>query len=95
MVLYPYQRITRGFDDRDLWNFDATILDFIEPRLKVFKETLISYPPNLTEEEWNDILEKILTSFVEYRNMTNGDEYSKEKLSNSKLLLKYFDHLWN
>lgn len=29
-----YQRRRRGFDDRELWNLDHTILEFVLPRLK-------------------------------------------------------------
>jgi hypothetical protein len=34
-----WQRQTRGFDYRELWGLDYTILKFILPRLKAFKDT--------------------------------------------------------
>ncbi len=33
-----YQRRVRGFDDSELWSLDHTILEFILPRLKRFRE---------------------------------------------------------
>lgn len=35
---YIWQRWTRGFDNRELWNLDHTILEFVLPRLKAFRE---------------------------------------------------------
>ena len=32
------QRLTRGFDDTEMWSLDCTIAEFIAPRLKVFLE---------------------------------------------------------
>lgn len=37
---YPkrkYQRLTRGFDYRELWNLDYTIAKFVAPRLRHFR----------------------------------------------------------
>lgn len=36
------QRAERGFDDRDLWCLDATIAEFILPRLKAFRKQNVS-----------------------------------------------------
>ena len=36
LIRWPLQRLTRGFDDRDLWNLDRTIAKLIVPRLKIF-----------------------------------------------------------
>ena len=36
--IFKKQRLERGFDETELWNLDTTILKFILPRLKAFKE---------------------------------------------------------
>lgn len=45
------QRLTRGFDDTEMWSLDCTIAAFIAPRLKVFKEQAErtgDHPGNIT-----------------------------------------------
>lgn len=32
-----YQKLSRGFSDRELWSLDCTITDFVLPRLKAFR----------------------------------------------------------
>lgn len=69
LTIWTPQRLKRGFDDRDLWNLDATIITFIvkflEPRLKAFREMKSwGYPAYLeSQEEWQSILQEILDGF--------------------------------
>ena len=48
---------------KEVWNLDYTISEWIVPRLKLFKERKHSYPCNLTSEEWDVILDKIILAF--------------------------------
>lgn len=57
------QRLKHGFDDTELYNLDVTIAQFVLPRLKRFKELSKAYPGYLTEDEWSDILDKIIFAF--------------------------------
>ena len=36
-ITFLYQRLTRGFDDSELWSLDDTIIRFTLPRLKAFR----------------------------------------------------------
>ena len=47
----------------ELWNLDYTFADFILLRLKAFKKNTISVPAQLSETEWNDILDKMILAF--------------------------------
>lgn len=48
-----WQRRTRGFDNRELWNLDATVARFTLPRLKAYRKQLHCYPPAFgTMAEW-------------------------------------------
>ena len=47
----------------ELWDLDYTFADFILPRLKAFKKNTISVPAQLSETEWNDILDKMILAF--------------------------------
>ncbi len=63
-VEWQKQRIERGFDDTELWNLDYTMMKFMYPRIKAFRETFAGYPGCLNnEEEWETILDKILDAF--------------------------------
>ena len=51
-----WQRRTRGWDDRDTWNLDIAISEFVIPRLERFRELTICHPPDLTMEKWQDMM---------------------------------------
>lgn len=92
------QRLERGFDNSEVWNLDRTIAKFIAPRLKVFAESTIGIPPEVTEEEWKSILKKILDTFE----LIADDEryFSYVPTDNDiigeglDLFAKWFCHLW-
>lgn len=91
------QRRTRGFDDRELWNLDYTILKFVYPRLKAFRDKDCSYPGALTPEQWIDILDEILKGF---EIVIEDEDYpcDKEKIEQVEISMDlfrdFFFHLW-
>lgn len=64
--LFIKQKEERGFSDDELWSLDKTIALFIFPRLKRFKEIYGGFPGNLSSEEWDQILDKMINSFNIY-----------------------------
>ena len=60
---FKKQRIERGFDDSETWSLTDTISNFIIPRLKRFKEINGGILCEMTSEEWNLILDKIIRAF--------------------------------
>lgn len=50
-----FQRIIRGFDDRDTWDLDITVAKFMYPRLKRFKKVKNTYHSleGCCIEEWD------------------------------------------
>lgn len=74
---YQQQRLERGFDDSELWSLDHTITSFILPRLKRFKEITCDYPSDMSEKEWNDKLEKMITAFEYLENEDLGVDDTK------------------
>lgn len=89
--LFKKQRLERGFDDTELWNLDCTILKFTLPRLKAFKETTNCHPGDVTADEWQEILGKIITLI---ENILNGTPMISEEDEGFELLKKYFFSLW-
>lgn len=79
---YQKQRIERGFDNSELWSLDVTIAKFILPRLKAFRECHCGYPGNLTDEKWNEILDKMIVAFDIYLNdddLVNSEDYIRKR----------------
>ena len=104
------ERLTDGFDETELWNFNSTIAEFIYPRLKSFITFNQGSPVSLTYEEWNKILNKMLFSFSYYmgdddtefmkENVRNIDDRKQMTEFNQKikegltLFAEYFSDLW-
>jgi len=61
---YFFQRITRGFSDKQCWDLDAIFAKFIIPRLKRMKEVGHSYPISFNSyAEWCQIVDEMIWSF--------------------------------
>jgi hypothetical protein len=98
------QRKKMGFDDRATWCLDHTLAEYILPRLKRFREVTYGYPGNITMEEWQVILDKMIYSMQaivdEWNNVTidrTDKDFRKEEVKVHQglcLFGKYFRHLW-
>ena len=77
-VRYLWQRIFRGYDDRDVWDLDDAITKFVKPRLDHFVtwqcEHGISCPEDLDPSSWLEILRKMQKAFDLMLDRVNGDE---------------------
>ena len=94
-IKYKKQRLKRGFDDSETWSLYTTIASFIVPRLKRFKKVNNGYPANLTEEEWDTILDKMIFSFenCDHDKLFEKEFYDKYE-EGINLFAKYFMGLW-
>lgn len=95
---FKKQRLTRGYDDSEIWSLYNTISKFIYPRLITFKENCISCPSNLSNDKWNEYLDIMIFAF---KCFSSGDAFGLNKEDREKafegldLFNKYFLHLWN
>jgi len=55
-------RIKNGFHEKESWDLYSYTCAWILPRLKHYRNNLSGHPATLTEQEWNDILDKIIWS---------------------------------
>lgn len=99
------QRRKMGFDERELWNLNDQMVDFLLPRLKAFKEMDGAGCPNdlydkygMEEgrEQWNQIQDQVLRAFemykeIEYPNMKQIKEINKGFALFGKYLQSYWD----
>ena len=93
---FLWQRFRYGFSNRELWNLDYTVAKFILPRLKRFREISGGYPAQLSEQEWNAVLDKMIIAF---QLITNGDRWVEHEEivridEGLELFGKWFPHLW-
>ncbi len=62
-----WQRITRGYDDRDVWDLSDAIAAYVYPRLHHYvtwqKEHGMSCPEDLDPATWLEVLNKIDRAF--------------------------------
>lgn len=59
------QRGIRGYSDQDIWGIDYWFIKTIIPMLKQLKETKHGYPCDMTEEQWEKELNKMIHCFEE------------------------------
>ena len=62
-IKYFLQRGFRGWDDTILWSIDYYLAEMMPIWLKKFKKNLHWHPAELTEEKWDEILDKIIAGF--------------------------------
>ena len=103
-IKWFYQRGRRGYSDCDLWGFDSFLSEIIAKGCRQLSKEKHGYPYGLTEEEWNEALNRIAFGFEEYDKMMDHsegyDKISKEEFNKKLdelflLLRKYFINLWD
>lgn len=89
------QREARGFDDTETWGLDNTIVKFVLPRLKRFREVVISHPHAMTMEEWKATLDEMIAGFEQMLDRDSSG-YDHEKADKGMALFaKWFHDLWD
>ena len=68
-----FQRAGRGWATCDTWGLDYYLAGVIADSITHLKENKHGGPANLTEDEWDAILEKMILSFKVAQRVGNGD----------------------
>lgn len=92
------QRDTLGFDETETWDLFVSIAQYTLPRLKHFRENIISHPGTMTMDEWKDILQKMIDGFeivVDDNMYVNYPIKSKILEEGLALFAKYYTNLWD
>lgn len=53
IIKFFFQRLFRGWDDRETWNLDFEFYKWLYPRLKRFREISLTIPNGMTIEDWD------------------------------------------
>ncbi len=103
-ALWTVQKRIRGFSDRELWDLDNTIAEFILPRLKRFKNKHDLYPGDSAKEEWDKNIDLMIEAFEMILNeddYIHNDDYVKsiknynDKIKKGlKIFSENFMNLW-
>lgn len=85
------QRFKKGYADVDTWNLDGFIEETFRKMLIQFREESMGYPMNLTEQEWNKILDRMIFLLGEM----NEENCSKKITYNSTAeeLQEYYEYM--
>ena len=87
------------FSDKELWNLDKTLAEYIYPRLKRFKEIVPGRPGCFeTQEKWLNTLEQMIVAFEllsreDYVLFLKEDERKAVDKGLNKFY-KYYNCLW-
>ena len=106
----PYRK-NRAFNIEiepfDTWSMDHTLAPIILPMLIQLKATQHGHPADLTEQEWDDVLDEMIYAFDCKANkdevymrfdIKDRDAMHKEqdRISNGfRLFGKYYENLWD
>lgn len=94
---YEEQRKVRGFDDTELWNLDVTIIKFMLPRLKVFRDKTHGYPSDFsTFEDWQAAIDDMIYWMEKYVDDDCFTHDTDEREARGfEAFKKYFTALWD
>lgn len=95
---FLWQRLIRGWDDSETWSLDQPLAKLIAPRLRRFSELRGGHPHGMTEEEWHNIIMKMVEAFEWY---ASDERWGKDEFKNIEkhqegidLFAKYYAGLW-
>ena len=104
----PKQKTSIRIDNYDTWSMDHTLAPIILPMLVQLKETTHGHPADLTEQEWDDILDEMIWAFeqkcrddwmedYDYNKWDQeGANAHQERMTNGfRLFGTYFENLWD
>ena len=86
--------LKHGFPQHEVWDIDNYLVKWLLPRLKVYRNNLHAYPPDITMDEWETVLDEIIWSFEHYDDCLDLDE-TKRILKGKELFGKYWAMLWD
>ena len=90
---------SQQFSDKELWNLDKTLAEYIYPRLKRFKEIVSGRPGCFeTQEKWLNTLEQMIVAFEllsrEDPVLFLKEDERKDVDKGLKKFYKYYNCLW-
>lgn len=99
-VRFLYQRLTRGWDDSQLWNLDVTISEYVLPRLKEYRKLYSDsgIPSGIkTTKEWQEKIDAMISAFeIVLKNEGRFNEKERIIVENGlTAFAEHFTSLWD
>lgn len=94
------ERGLQGYSSVDLWNIDSWFCEMMPRMLHDFRENSKGHPCDMSMEEWEAILERLIFCFNEMKikkeslDVKDGERLMKITQEAFELFAKYFWHLW-
>lgn len=98
---YAWQRAWKGYDESYWYGLDSTFVELYISLLTRLRMDMNSYPPDMTVEEWESILDEMISCLKAMRVLfvsgvdRDYDDIMEKKDRFFKLFNKYFYHLWD
>lgn len=95
------QVLTRGYSDRNMWNYYHDMAELNVKILTKFKKEHVGYPSQLTEKQWDKVLDTIIDGFaciVELDDSYDNKVHKKMVAKFNKgmeLYTKWYFNLWD
>ena len=95
------QQIKDNFNDSQLWDFDFSIAKSLLPKMLArFKDITHSHPMDLSEQEWDDVLARLIWYLDNVINDSDvpykyESKYKEDMERCTELFAKYFRDLWD
>jgi len=90
-IFVMFERGIYGFARRDTWNLGNHYINVMVESLKYFKPIVRGYPVDLTEKQWDEILEQLAIELEFYTTEEFFDMYGDAYLEQ----MKKFKKTWN
>jgi len=85
-------------DETHTWNLDDTLAQVIGQGVRLLRQRQIAFPPTVTAEQWDDILDEMAEGFETWhttRHVRRNDEALPKLNRSLDLLREWFPHLWD
>lgn len=65
-VKYAWQRLTRGYDDSQIYDLDSWLAKELGKRLLIWSAKVDSYPADIEYDDWVDMIERHGVALILY-----------------------------
>lgn len=100
-LVYAWQRAWKGYDESYWYGLDSTFVELYISLLTRLRKDMNSYPPEMTVEQWEQILDEMIKCLKEMRvlftpNVSRDyDSIMESKERFFELFNRYFYQLWD
>ena len=96
-IKYAWQRAIHGYDYCDVYNLNDAFIDRYIKILTAFKEENMSVPIDMTEKEWDKIIDEMINYLKSIQSEEKITWEIRERYKDKffELFSKYFFDLWS